>query len=238
MPNISPLPESLRYLEPVRKQLAALGPDKIHEETDLSVLRRAVGKRIKGLTEKESRNALCDDTAELEKWLFTPTHQNEPLHFILPILPEAVDVLFTEPTLGPPERGVISMEVPDGAKVTEENGCWSVKWRRLYLGLYPSHEEDMRRTQGQFRDDAKRRPIVDGDGMSVTDVRFGNVVGIKRLSSQRSPRFKRLDYALEVPGGFVVAVLDSAKDFDESSLERFFHSLRVLNYQPPASVNS
>lgn len=232
------LPERLRYLEPVRKQLAALGDGNIHEETDLSVLRRVVRKRIKGLSRDESHTVLSEDAEELESWLSAPPQKSEPLHFVLPILPDAVEILFATTNQGPPERGVITMELPDGAKMTQENGCWSVKWRRLYLGLYPSHEEDMRRTAGQFRDDAKRQPMIDGEGMSVTDVRLGNVVGIKRLSARTYPKFKRLDYALEVPGGFVVAVLDSAKDFDESEFEKYFRTLRVLNYQPSAVEHS
>ena len=75
--------------------------------------------------------------------------------------------------------------------------------------------------------------------MSVTDVRFGEVVGIKCISKMTSPKFKRLDYALDVPGGHVVAVLDStAGDFDESELEAHFHTLRVLNYPPPTKEGS
>lgn len=66
------LPTRIRYLEPVRKQLAALGPDDIHEDTDLSVLRRVVRKRVKGLSDVEARSALNEDAAELEKWLSKP----------------------------------------------------------------------------------------------------------------------------------------------------------------------
>jgi hypothetical protein len=45
---------------------------------------------------------------------------------------------------------------------------------------------------------------------------------------------KRVDYALEVPGGYMVAVCSStARDFDESRFEKHFHTLRVLNYPPP-----
>jgi len=156
------------------------------------------------------------------------------LYFILPILPDAIEVLLTEQPQLPPERGEASMELPEGAKVTVENGCWSVRWRRFYLSLYPSHCEDMHRQAGSFKDEAKSRPMVDGSGMSVADVRFGEVSGIKRLSKMATPRFKRLDYALDVPGGHLVAVLDSSSgDFDESVVEQYFHTLRVLNYPAP-----
>lgn len=70
--------------------------------------------------------------------------------------------------------------------------------------------------------------------MSIAAIRFGEVSGIKCVSRMTSPKFKRLDYALDVPGGHVVASLDSrAGDFDESEIERYFHTLRVLNYPPP-----
>ena len=126
------------------------------------------------------------------------------------------------------------MELPDGANVTVENGCWSVRWRPFYLSLYPSHREDMHREAGRFKDEAKSRPMAEGSGMSVVEARFGEVSGIKRVSNMASPKFKRVDYALDVPGGRLVAVLDLSRgDFDESEVERYFHTLRVLNYPPP-----
>ena len=228
------LPTRIRYLEPVKKHLAALDPDDIHEETDLSVLRRVVRKRVWDLSEEEVRAALLEDAAELEKWLSTPGLPDTRLYFVLPILSDAVDVLLTEEPQEPPERGEASLELPDGAKVTVENGCWSVKWRRFYLSLYPSHREDMHREAGSFKDDAKSRPMVDGSGVSVVEVQFGDVSGIKRIWQMKSPKkFKRLDYALDVPGGHLVAVLEIASgDFDESIIEQYFCTLQVLNYPP------
>jgi hypothetical protein len=217
----------------VRKQLAALDPDDVHEDTDLSVLRRVVRKRVRGLSEEEARAALHEDAAELERWLSTPGLPDARLYFVLPILPDAVEILLTEHPQGPPERGEASMELPDDAKVTKENGCWSVKWHRLFLSLYPSHCEDMHREAGRLKDDAKSRQMLDGSGMSVADVRFGPVSGIKGISRMASPKFKRVNYALDVPGGHLVVVLDSSRgDFDESEVERYFHTLRVLNYPP------
>ncbi len=227
------LPSRLRYLEPVRKQLAKLDPDDIHEGADLSVLQRVVRKRVKGLAGDDARTALREDAVELEHWL-SNSEADPRLHFILPILPDALDILLIEQPQGPPERGEVSMELPAGAKVIKENGGWTVKWRRLLLCLCPSHREEMHRSAGQFRDDAKSRPIIAGSGMSVAEVQFGEVSGIRCISQMESPKFKRLDYALDVPGGCVVAVLDSrVGDFDESALEKYFHTLRVLNYPAP-----
>jgi len=218
----------------VRKQLAALGPDDIHEGADLSVLRRVVRKRLKGLSDDDARVALRNDANELARWLSTAGLPDTRLYFILPILPDAIEVLLTEQPQSPPQSGEASMKLPDGAKVTIENGCWSVKWRRFHLYLSPSHREDMHSFAGRFRDDAKSRPMVDGSGMSVAEVRFGEVAGIKCISKMTSPKFKRADYVLDVPGGHMVATLDSSRgDFDESEFEQYFNTLRVLNYPSP-----
>jgi hypothetical protein len=218
----------------VQKQLAAMDPDDIHEGTDLSMLRKVVRKRVKGLSEEQARDVLHQDAAELERWLATPGLRDARLFFVLPILPDAVEVLLTEHPQEPPERGEVSMKLPDGTKVMKENGCWSVKWQRLLLCLAPSHCEEMHREAGRFKDEAKSHPMVGGSGMSVTDVQFDQVSGIKCITKVASPRFKRLEYALEVPGGYVMATLATrAGDFDESDIERYFNTLRVLNYPPP-----
>ena len=231
------LPERLRYLEPVRTQLAALEPHDIHEDTDLSVLRRVVRKRLNGLPDDRARALLREDAEELERWLSRPGRADTRLYFVLPILPNAIDILLAHQPPASPERGEVSMELPQGAKVTIENGCWTVRWRRLNLSLYPSHREDMQRELGRFKDDARSQPMVDGTGMSSSDVRFGEVFGVKCISKAAPPQFKRLEYALNVPGGHLVAVLDaSSGDFDESELERYFHTIRVFNYPPPTNV--
>jgi len=199
---IHKLPARLQYLEPVRKQLAALNPNEIDESTDLRVLRRVVRKHLKGLSDQDARLVLQEDAAELERWLSTPGLPDTRLYFVLPILPDAIDVLLTEQLPSPPERGEASMELPDGAKVTVENGGWSVRWRRFHLSLCPSYLEEMHCHAGRFRDDARSRPMIDGSGMSIVEVRFGGVTGIKCVSKIASPpRFKRVEYALDVPVG-------------------------------------
>ena len=81
--------------------------------------------------------------------------------------------------------------------------------------------------------------MIDGSGMCALEVRFGDVSGIKCISRMVSRKFKRVDYALDVPGGHLTATLDSLSkhfdDFDESEFERYFHTMRVLNYPPPGT---
>ena len=108
-------------------------------------------------------------------------------------------------------------------------------WCRFYLSLYPSHREQMHRRVERFKNEAKAEPMIDGSGASVGEVRFGEVTGTKGTSKLASKKFKRVEYALKVSGGYIVAVLDSSRgDFDESVVEKYFHTLRVLNYFAPA----
>jgi hypothetical protein len=201
------------------------------------VLRRVVRKRVKGLSEEEARVLLREDAAELERWLSTAEEPDTRLYFITPILPDAIEILLTEQPPASPERGEVKMELPEGAKVTVDNGGWGVQWGRIWLFLYPSHREEMHSEAGRWKDDAKSQPMVDGDGIAVEEVRFGEVAGIKCTS--KMAKFKRVDYALDVSGGHIVATVDSRRgDFDESELERYFHTMRVLNYPPPTGGNA
>jgi len=232
----SPLPVRLQYLEPVRKQLAALPPGEVHEYTDLSVLRKAVRKRIKGLSEAEVAVALQQDTEELERWLAAGGVEHVHLHFLLPLLPDAVELLLREETPTPPERGEVSMDLPAEAKVSKENGCWAVQWQREMLSLFPFHEEDLLREIGQFRENARRQPLIAGEGTEVEEVQFGPVSGVKRTlrGTQGKAKYRRLDYALIVPDGHLMATLQSTArkfgDFDETEIEAYFHTLKILNY--------
>ena len=228
MTSESPLPESLIYLEPVRKQFAKLGPDQIHEDTDLSVLRRAVKKRIKDLAPDQISSALCDDAARLGEWLSTPEGQlehNARMHFVLPLLPDAIEILFSkESGKDTPEKEVF-MTTPVEAKTSKEYGILTLKWKRMHLSLYPADENWFHKSISEFRHFAQ--PEVTAYPKVVTEFEVGEVKGFKAISE--CPGFKRVDYALKVPGGFVVGVLDFANTkFDESLLEKFFDSITVV----------
>jgi hypothetical protein len=143
----------------------------------------------------------------------------------------AEDVLLKEPTEVQPKREA-QMDLPEDARVVKENGSWSIKWRKALLSLYPTDEKDIERETAHWRAEATRKPLVDGDGIAVTDVSFGEVKGAKRTYMQVWPApAKRLDYALEVPGGFLTVILQPTRggsDFDESAYEKQFHTLRVI----------
>ena len=234
MARISPLPAQLRYLEPVRRYLTKLGPEGVNEGTDLAPIRKVVRERVGGLSDQEARKTLSDDGAELNEWLSARSGRADSLAFLLPFLAMgAEDVLLQEPSELQPKREV-QMDLPEDARVTKENGSWSIKWRKALLYLYPTDAEDIERATAHWRAEATRKPLVDGDGVAVTDVSFGEVKGAKRTYMQVWPApAKRLDYALEVPGGFLTVILEPARggsDFDETAFEKHFYTLRVIHH--------
>ncbi len=237
----SPLPERLQYLEPVRKQLTALPPEAVLEDANLAPLRKAVRKRIKGLSDTEISAALQQDTAELEQWLSTSGPDHALLHFILPILPEAMEILFAEADTAPPEHGEAHIELPPDAKVSKENGCWTVKWKKRLLVLYPQRPEDLLRHANGYQVQARHKPLTNGEGTAVQEMQFGTVTGLKCVSqmSRAKFHFKRIDYTLTVPGGHLLVTLQSTSTknghFDEADMESLFHTLKVLNGPPPKS---
>lgn len=235
----SPLPVQLRYLEPVRRQLAKFGDEHVWENTDLSLLRKVVRERVKGLSSEEARAALKGDGVELERWLSAPERQTEAqdvaLSFVLPFLAmDDAEVLLADVPKRMPKREV-RMELPKGAKlVSNENGCWSVKWQGMLLTLLHASSESVQREVARFQREAQNSPLCDDEGVAVADVRFGKASGTKRIYKQKWPApGQRLDYALAVPGGHVRAQLtprtDSFDDRNVSTIEASFQTLQVIH---------
>jgi hypothetical protein len=65
--------------------------------------------------------------------------------------------------------------------------------------------------------------------VSVTQVKFGNVHGVRRFVDLSVVESMSVDYALEVPGGFaMVALLKKGTENDTSQFEQFFHTIRIV----------
>lgn len=231
----SPLPVRLRYLEPVREQLLALRPEEIHEYTDLSALQRAVRKRVSGLPQNEARALLKEDGAELLQWLSQGQAGSDPLYFLVPFLGmEGFDALLKDPDQKAPTYEV-QMDLPSGAKVEKGVGAdgiyWEVKWGRLDLGVNPVRPQILSQLRQGFLAEQTRRPLLDGDGITMVEVRFEAVVGTKcaDVGTERGYS-KRVEYTLDVPGGQVYAVSGPKPFFfDETKWEAYFHTLRVVS---------
>ena len=236
------LPDRISYLEPVRKQLTAMAAEDINEDVDLSVLRRVVRKRIKGKSIEDSCVLLNEDVEKLEKWLSSANEKDQRLAFVLPILPEANEILFAKPNKGPTERGEVSMELPVDVKVKKEYGCLEAWLNKMFLSIMPQYQDGIERLTKEFHRNIERSAQVSGCAYSAVAVRYGNVVGTKFISKSSVPIFdKSVNYALEVPGGHVICTVLSVRvshDFDESNLEAHFSTLRVLNCTPPAILQA
>lgn len=77
--------------------------------------------------------------------------------------------------------------------------------------------------------------MINDVGEEIQEVRYGEVFGIKCISTTGPARSKRLDYALTVPGGYAIALLyPPSINSDEQQIEAYFHTIKVLNYPPAA----
>lgn len=240
----SPLPERLQYLEPVRKQLAALPPGEVHEYTDLSKLRKAVRKRVLGMSNEEASALLQQDTVELEQWLATTGTEHVHLHFLLPILPDAVEMLLSdEEPDGTWERGEATMELPTGAKIRNTYGSIEAQWGKLRLSLHPLHPAEALHHIARLREEAQVLATTPTGTTTIAEVQFGPVTGIKQTSLTKHPNFdwKYLSYVFTAPGGQLLVIVQTKNIktgyFDETEVESLFHTLKVLNYAPPSPVN-
>lgn len=225
MGRSSPLPEQIRYLEPFRKQLLKLGPE-IHEDVDLTVLKTVVRERVAGLSPEETKRTLDQDGIILDEWLSLPKQQNEPLHFVMPFLAMgAADVLLEDKPEPPPDK-FVQMELPHKAKIIDEayGALLFSLPRKVHVNFYPSSKEMMEMDRSQFQIDAKH-----ADEGFVAEVEFGKVKGLKCVRIGQSPPYKRVDYTLEVPGGWVIGGLQTENNkFDELLLEQNLHTLRIV----------
>lgn len=77
------LPDDLAYLQPVLDAFAALPPDELHEDTDISHLEEVVRLRIADLSFEDAEERIETDQQLLRYWLNGPGKESSPAHFIL-----------------------------------------------------------------------------------------------------------------------------------------------------------
>jgi hypothetical protein len=121
----------------------------------------------------------------------------------------------------------VKMDLPDGARLKTEQGAWKVRWHGFTFVLGSSSKkgfdhqvEVFSQTGGQYAHLVSK---------TVTPVVFGAVRGMKHVEIIRDLDSKTVDYALEVPGGFVDAgILKRGTTWDESEWEQFFHTIQMI----------
>ena len=121
----------------------------------------------------------------------------------------------------------VKMDLPEGARLKTEQGAWKIRWRGFLFVLGPSIQkcfdqqvELFNQTGGQYAHLVSK---------TVTPVVFGPVRGFKHVQIIRDLDSKTVDYALQVPGGFVDAgILKRGTVWDESMWEQFFHTIQMI----------
>jgi hypothetical protein len=239
MPRLSPLAERLRYLQPFRKKFATPPPEELNNEvTGVGPLFALLHKRIEGHSTSEAEKLLKEDGAALEDWLSAPEQQNDCLHFasvfFSMVSPSELvrQILEESKKLAEPQPHA-EMDLPTGARLRKDK---LISFQGLLIALDAVSEE----AAANFAEAEGRRGARDaGVEIVVFLVRFGKVNGtkfVRKGESWRSP-YKEVRYVLTAPGGHIYASASplgkhvDESEWDESKLEAYFHTLRVVRKQ-------
>lgn len=208
--------------------MARLKPEEIDESNDLSLLNKLLLERIKGIPTDEGKEKLNADYDVLEKWLSSNVDDNGGMTFLqgyLMALPELVDRLLEAGDKPEPPPKEIEIDFPPEAKVKKmRGGLLKATWLRTTIFVLPCDKEYHDYQIKEFREGRSDKLSK----VSVTQVKFGEVTGFKRLVDSSVVGSVSVDYALEVPGGCAtVTLLKKGAAIDASMFEPFFHTLRI-----------
>jgi hypothetical protein len=232
---LEPLPHPLRYLQPFADALATIPPEDLNEDVDASRLDRALRKRVAGLKEEAAEAKLSKDRDLLQQWL--TARRDHPAHWILGFLlsPDLAAHL-TRPAEPPPRGPMMAFEAPTGWKVKAVPFRLDLKTGKVigsitaidklgfehFMGLSEQQPKAQQPAMECFRHPEWKRV--------VTAISCGQVSGQKCSVRVLGPvSWKRVDYVLRVPGGFVTVFLGTMKgeEFDELPFEAKLHTLRL-----------
>jgi len=122
----------------------------------------------------------------------------------------------------------VKMDLPEGARVKIEQGVWKVRWRKSQFFLGPLSDTEYQ-SQVALLSEPATGPYAHFYSITVTQVAFGAVKGIKCVRVVREVGSRSVQYALEVPGGFAHGgILKRGLDWDESEWEEFYPSIRMI----------
>jgi len=228
MPRTSQLPRRLSYLNPIRRQLAALAPDEVNEDMDPSPFRSVFLQRIKGLSSDKAKATLQADQVELQQWLSQPGQQQDRLHFVLGFLliasesPEKLSQVSVEPP-----KPQIQVQFPPEARTKRLHGGWKARWRGFTLFVFPSEKECFEREIEMFREPVEQYANL--ISRSVLPVHLGNVTGFEQIEVTAEVGAKNVQYALRVPGGYATAaVLKKGIEWEESIHDQWLSTIQVI----------
>lgn len=236
MARSTSLPERLRYLQPFRKKFTSR-PDELNEETAEAPLFALFNKRLKGLSNFDAGKLLEEDLSALEAWLALSKNKNDCLQFVrgcLLVSPaELAERILDESAKAATPPPCVEIDLPDEVK-TKRIGNRSevaliLKWKGLMVSFDAVNEDSAGLgLKALSRDDL-------ASDLAVSSVQYGKVEGTKFVrTGKAAPFMKFVSYLLTVPGGHVqIAAAAVGKKigvakWDESIVEAFFHSLRVV----------
>jgi hypothetical protein len=232
---LDPLPEPLRYLQPFSDALAAVPPEKLNEDVDASRLERALRTRVARLDEEGAEAELAKDREVLQQWL--ETRPDHPAHWILGfLLSPDIAAHLTQPVERPARGPRMVFHAPAGWKVKAVPFRLDLKAGTIIGSITAINQLSFEHLQWQREQAPKtQQPAMDGFRQpewtsEVTELSSGQVSGKKYSIWMAAPvPWKRVDYVLRVPGGFVTVFLGTMKgeEFDELPLEAKLHTLRL-----------
>lgn len=249
MARSEPLPERLGYLQPFREFLAKLPKDQA-SDADPTLLEELVYEQIKGKTKEEAKEKLNADLEELEKYLSAPRRRNNRLHFVRGYILIAVEdpqELLKPPEKPKPIKERLVMELPPKAKSKVDEYSLTVKWngKRIYV-LRSNMDDEFTRKHilaelaHPDASEYERFTLMNEPSLAETvpptarqirrqsvSIDFGKVTGHKYISFGEAPAtWKRVDYTLQIPGGYVSAVIQESSLFNEAEWDSYLATLR------------
>jgi hypothetical protein len=232
------LPKELSYLDKVASALAQIPQNQIDEDVDLGVLEAVLRERIEGMKLRDAISRLTEDRAILERWLQQSGDSGGPAFMISRYMmrPGPLARKLLEPPPAPASE--LTMKTPDGWSVKTFSGALETNNGKLACSivLHDKAGFDDARWSAKHREELQRGPKNPWANLGIwssQSAKYGACHGEKFHYVQTGKvNWKSVEYALEVPGGFVHIRLShaSGKDFDETEIER---ELQTLNVIPP-----
>ncbi len=227
--NMSEIPESIGYLKEAIDFFNSLAPEELNEDTDTELLESLLRKRIAGCTIREGQDLLDSDRETIENLPEDVKEGNPALLFILGylFLPDIARLILNEDSESEVTFPQVMMELPKGMKANRGQGFFNITSGPLLI-IISALEQSTYDILNKQWDGTITDPQIQAE-CKIESVSIGKAKGRKRVYIQSKPVYwKRIDYLLAVSGGFVVVTLDAGgKDFDESVIEPFLHTIKV-----------
>jgi hypothetical protein len=197
---------------------------------DATQLDVALRKRLSGLDNKTAAAKLAEDRELLERWLKSSVSADHPAYWVLGFLtlPGLAGKLI-RPVPPAPKGPTIHFEAPTGCKTKPVPFALNLKFGKI-VGVITAIDEIAFELMGSKYKNWRTVPGLTASWASQ-EIRLDQVEGHKHIYRQTAPApWKRVEYDLRVPGGFVSVMLDGmGADFDEAEFESKLHTIRLAS---------